>query len=483
MLLDDTIAAPATPPGRGAISVIRLSGKDAIAICSRIFRGKDLSRQASHTVHYGYIIEPAGNKDVVHNHVGAKEEEENVVDEVMVTIFRAPRSFTAEDVVEISCHGSPYIVDKIMQLLVNEGARTAGPGEFTMRAFLNGRIRLTQAEAVADIIASESAVSHKAALRQLRGGFAGKLETMREQLVRFAADLELELDFSQEDVEFVKREEMISFLDQLIAYNDALIESFGLGNAIKKGVSTVIAGRPNAGKSTLLNQLLNEERAIVSDIPGTTRDTVEEVINIRGIMFRLIDTAGIRQTDDAIEKIGVEKTLEKLQASTLFIYLFDVNTLQPDELLHDIRELNLLNHRGLLLANKIDKARWWHTARYYYTYRQAIATQAAHLSLLFISAQTGYNLDLLRQKLYAMVAGDTNLTVPDTLITNIRHYEALSKANEALHRVKRDLINKVSGELVASSLRDALYHMGEITGRVYNDEILGSIFSRFCIGK
>lgn len=469
MISTDTIAALATPQGTGAISVIRLSGKDALGICTKVFRGKNLEKQPSHTIHYGHIVDA-----------------DSIIDEVMVAIFRAPKSFTTEDVVEISCHGSPFIAEQVLQLLIKNGARAAKPGEFTLRAFMHGRIDLTQAEAVADLIASDSAASHDVALKQMRGGFATDLKNLRQQLIDYAALIELELDFGEEDVEFANRQKLIDLITQLTTHNSQFIDSFKVGNVIKNGVNTVIAGRPNAGKSTLLNKLLNEERAIVSDIPGTTRDTIEEVISIHGVQFRFIDTAGIRQTDDVIEKQGVEKTLEKLRQSSVFIYLFDVNTLHPEDLLQDIKELNLLGFKGILVGNKIDKAGWKTTAPFYHILETSINKEeniATNLELLFLSANTGFNVNLLRQKLYDITLGSQIATHNSQLITNLRHYEALVNANEALQRAKNGLGQKLSGELVAFDLRDALEHLGSITGEVSNEEVLGSIFSRFCIGK
>jgi len=464
----ETIAALATAPGVGAIAVIRLSGKDAVAVCNSVFKGKDLQTQASHTVHYGHIVD--GDK---------------VLDEVMVAIFHAPKSFTTEDVVEISCHGSPYIAEQILQLLMQKGARPAKPGEFTLRAFMNGRIDLTQAEAVADLIASDSAATHQVALKQMRGGFAKDLKQLRQQLIDYAALIELELDFGEEDVEFANRDKLIGLIEQIDGKIQPLIQSFTLGNVIKQGVNTVIAGRPNAGKSTLLNALLNEERAIVSDIPGTTRDTIEEVMVIKGIKFRFIDTAGIRNTEDVIEKIGVEKTLEKLKESSVYIYLFDVNTTTVDELASDIRELNLLGFSGVVCGNKIDKAGWKQTAPFHALIDSLRSTNpGANIpELLFVSAGTQFNLPLLKDKLYALTVRNTANNHSSEIVTNMRHYQALLQAAAALAKAKEGLQEHLSGELVAFDLRDALEHLGSITGEVSNEEVLGSIFSRFCIGK
>lgn len=464
-MLQDTIAALATPQGVGAIGVIRLSGQEAIAITDRVFKGKNLQKQASHTIHYGHIVEG-----------------EKILDEVMVSLFRSPKSFTTEDVVEISCHGSQFIAEQILQVLIKQGARAARPGEFTLRAFMNGRIDLTQAEAVADLIASDSAASHDIAINQMRGGFAHDLKNLRQQLIDYAALIELELDFGEEDVEFANRDKLLHLIAEVQAKLTPLIHSFKLGNVIKHGVNTVIAGRPNAGKSTLLNALLNEDRAIVSDIPGTTRDTIEEVINIQGIQFRFIDTAGIRNTEDVIEKKGVEKTLEKLKQSAVYIYLFDVNSLTPEELHNDIQELNLLGFRGIICGNKIDRAGWKQTAPFYKVLEAHHASQQ-HPELLFISADTHFNLPLLRQKLYALVTDNEPISGRSVLVTNIRHYEALIKSSEALSRAAHGLQQQQGGELVAFDLRDALQHLGSITGEVSNEEVLGSIFSRFCIGK
>lgn len=462
MINSDTIVALATPQGTGAIGVIRLSGKQAIAICNTVFRGKNLEKQPSHTIHYGHIMD-AGK----------------IIDEVMVALFRAPKSFTTEDVVEISCHGSPYIADQLLQLLIKIGARAAKPGEFTLRAFLNGRIDLTQAEAVADLIASDSAASHEVALKQMRGGFAHDLKALRQQLIDYAALIELELDFGEEDVEFANREKLIELIVEVEQKITPLIHSFSLGNVIKHGVNTVIAGRPNAGKSTLLNALLNEERAIVSDIPGTTRDTIEEVISINGIQFRFIDTAGIRNTEDIIEKKGVEKTLEKLKQSSVYIYLFDLTTLSPLELIQDIKELNLTGFKGIICGNKTDKTQPDVLA----SFERAVLQLGEGLELVCISADTHHNLATLRNKLYDLVVNNPMQTQSATLVTNLRHYEALVKANEALFNAKSSLENKLSGELVAFDLRQTLDHLGAITGEVSNEEVLGSIFSRFCIGK
>ncbi len=469
MISSHTIVALSTPQGVGALAVIRLSGPDAIAIVSSVFKGKDLITQPSHTIHYGHIIS-----------------DKEVIDEVMVSIFRAPKSFTTEDMVEISCHGSPYIVEQIIALLISRGAQAAKPGEFTLRAFMHGRIDLAQAEAVADLIASNSSAAHHLALQQMRGGFSTQIRDLRQRLVNFTSLVELELDFSEEDVEFANRPQLLALIDEIQTLLQPLIESFKLGNVLKHGVNTVIAGKPNAGKSTLLNALLNEERAIVSDIPGTTRDTIEEVLNLRGVQFRFIDTAGIRTTTDLVEKAGVERAIEKLKQSSIYIYLFDVNTTAPRDLLHDVQELKLTEFKGLIVGNKIDQAKAWAgTAPFYWILKNHPSTHSLnlHQQLLFISASKGTHIDILKERLYHLATGNRQLTTESTIISNMRHYEALLKANDSLNDVKNALNNGLTGELISFDLKRSLEHLGEISGEVTNEEILGNIFGKFCIGK
>ena len=458
---NQTIVALATPQGVGAIGVIRLSGAEAIQLSNKVFKGKNLEKQASHSIHYGHIVDG-----------------EKIIDEVMVAVFRAPKSFTTEDVVEISCHGSPFIAEQIIQLLIQNGARSAKPGEFTLRAFMNGRIDLSQAEAVADLIASDSSASLDLALKQMRGGFSHDIKILRTELLNFASLIELELDFGEEDVEFADRKKLMELIAAIQQKLNPLIESFQLGNVIKNGVNTVIAGKPNAGKSTLLNALLNEERAIVSEIPGTTRDTIEEVLNIKGIQFRFIDTAGIRTTEDVIEKLGVAKTMEKLKQSSVYIYLFDVNSTTPQELVNEIHELELLGFSGLVAGNKVDKANWKATAPFYKVIEES-GKNFPHL--LFISANSRYNIALLKEKLYQLATA--NLQPDSTVVTNARHYEALLKANAALNEIKIGIENQNTNDLVALDIKRALEYLGEISGEITNDEILGNIFSKFCIGK
>jgi len=445
----DTIIALATPQGVGAIGVIRLSGSNAIAITQKVWRGKDLTEQPSHTIHYGHIVD--GDKEL---------------DEVMVSLFRAPKSFTTEDVIEISCHGSPFILEQIIQLLINTGARMAAPGEFARRAFLHDRIDRSQAEAVADLIAPNSAAAHDIAIKQIRGGFADQIKGLRSQLVNFASLIELELDFSEEDVEFVHRDDLIKIIEKIKTVLKPLIESFKLGNVIKNGVNVVIAGRPNAGKSTLLNTLLNEERAIVSHIAGTTRDTIEEVLNINGVLFRFIDTAGLRHTDDSIEAMGVQKSMEKIDRADLVVYVFDVNTTSESELKNEIENLKVDHSRLLVIGNKADLAN----------------VKSIKQADLFISAKNKTGMAELKQAFIDKVI-DKTLASQNTIVANIRHYEALKNAYLALDKVLDGIDAHITTDLIAFELRRALEYLGEISGEVTNDEILGNIFSKFCIGK
>jgi tRNA modification GTPase len=446
----DTIIALATPQGVGAIGVIRLSGSNAIAITQSVWRGKDLTTQPSHTIHYGHIID--GDKDI---------------DEVMVSLFWAPKSFTTEDVIEISCHGSPFILEQILQLLITKGARMAEPGEFTLRAFLHGRIDLSQAEAVADLIASNSAAAHDIAIKQIRGGFANQIKDLRAQLVNFASLIELELDFSEEDVEFVHRDELVKIIEKIKAVLRPLIESFKLGNVIKNGVNVVIAGRPNAGKSTLLNALLNEERAIVSHIAGTTRDTIEEVLNIDGVLFRFIDTAGLRATEDSIEAMGVQKSMEKIDQADLVVYLYDVNTTSENEWKAELEKLDIGQEKLLVIGNKADLSG---------------TIENKDGADLYISAKEKNGITELKQAFVSKVI-DKTVASQNTIVANIRHYEALKKANSSLDNVLEGIDAHITTDLIAFELRRALEYLGEISGEVTNDEILGNIFSKFCIGK
>jgi tRNA modification GTPase len=452
---EDTIVALATPNGVGAIGIIRLSGPQAIIIANRVFRGKDLTLQPSHTIHFGNIMDG-----------------EAILDEVLVSLFVAPKSYTRENVVEISCHGSGYIIESIIKLLIKNGARAAKAGEFTMRAFLNGQLDLSQAEAVADLIAANSKASQQAAMQQLRGGFSNQLQNLREQLVTFASLIELELDFSEEDVEFANRAQLRQLVYDIERVIARLIQSFELGNAIKQGVNTVIAGRPNAGKSTLLNALLNEDRAIVSHIPGTTRDTIEEVLNINGINFRLIDTAGIREATDTIEQIGVQKTMEKISQTAVLLYVYDVQELTLAELQKDITSLQQPGIPIIVIANKIDLL------------RNNINTTPLPegVEQLFISAKEKQHIDELKQLIYQK-AVKGQLSGDETLITNIRHLEALQKTEQALTQVLNGLDNQVTSDFLSMDIKQGLHYLGEITGAVTTDDLLDNIFSKFCIGK
>ncbi|MDX2072648.1 MAG: tRNA uridine-5-carboxymethylaminomethyl(34) synthesis GTPase MnmE [Haliscomenobacter sp.] len=457
--MSDTIIALATPPGVGAIGVIRLSGPAAIQLVDAVFHGKKLSEQASHTIHFGTI----------------RDEKDQILDEVLVSLFIGPRSYTGEHVVEISCHGSNYIIQELIRLFIRKGARLAQPGEFTMRAFLNGRMDLSQAEAVADLIASNSAAAQQVAIKQLRGGISNEIKKLRQELIDFASLIELELDFGEEDVEFANRDQLRALVQKLLRLIHKLSDSFQLGNAIKEGVNTVIAGRPNAGKSTLLNALLNEDRAIVSEIAGTTRDTIEESLNIQGIQFRIIDTAGIREASDAIEAIGVQKTLEKVRQSAVLIYLFDVIKTQPAELEADLAQLIHDETQLLVVANKMDLnpyTEYKHYANPYFTAEQWIP----------ISAANEMNIEYLKERLYQTVVGQ-EAGMDGAVVSNARHYEALLRAQTSLEAVIQGLDNAVTTDFVAMDIRHALAYLGEITGEISTEDLLDNIFSRFCIGK
>ncbi|HVI46131.1 MAG TPA: tRNA uridine-5-carboxymethylaminomethyl(34) synthesis GTPase MnmE [Chitinophaga sp.] len=452
---DDTIVAPATAPGVGAIAVIRLSGSRAYDICNAIFPSKNLFQQASHTLHFGSIA--ANGK---------------VIDEVVISLYKGPRSYTGEDVIEISCHGSPYIQQQVIDATIAAGARMAKPGEFTQRAFLNGKLDLTQAESVADLIASNSAASHQTAMQQMRGGFSKELHALREQLITFSALIELELDFSQEDVEFADRTRLYSLVSNANDVLQHLIDSFRMGNVMKNGVNTAIVGKPNAGKSTLLNTLLNENRAIVSDIAGTTRDTIEEVLNIEGILFRLIDTAGIRESQDTIESIGVQKTMEKIREAGVVVYLFDVNELTATDIRNQITTFKSENINYLLVGNKTDIGG-----------ETAIREKFHDIpGILYISAKNHEHIQDLKNALVQKVM-DGDINTEDTIITNSRHHAALQEVLKSLQDVKQGMDNNLPGDLLALDIRRSLHYLGEITGEVTNEDRLDYIFSKFCIGK
>ncbi|MGQ2983811.1 tRNA uridine-5-carboxymethylaminomethyl(34) synthesis GTPase MnmE [Flavobacterium sp.] len=461
MIPQDTIVALATPSGAGAIAVIRISGSDAITIAAKVFAsvsGKDITKQKTHTLHLGHIID--GDK---------------IYDQVLLSLFKGTNSYTGENTVEISCHGSVYIQQQIIQLLLRKGCRMAGAGEFTLRAFLNGKLDLSQAEAVADLVASDNEASHQIAMQQMRGGFSNEIARLREELLNFASLIELELDFSEEDVEFADRTQFHELLNRIEFVLKRLIDSFAVGNVIKNGIPVAIVGEPNVGKSTLLNALLNEERAIVSDIAGTTRDTIEDELVINGIGFRFIDTAGIRETEDVVESIGIKKTFEKMEQAQVVIYL---SPLTPNGGMDDVKVevekiKNQYPHKTLIvIANKKDL----------YTQEQIDAIEPEIPGLMFISAKENTGIEELKEKLLSFVNTGA-LRNNETIVTNTRHYDSLLKALEEIQKVQWGLRSGLPADLMAIDIRQALYYFGEITGQVTNDELLGNIFANFCIGK
>ncbi|MGB0368411.1 MAG: tRNA uridine-5-carboxymethylaminomethyl(34) synthesis GTPase MnmE [Flavobacteriales bacterium] len=458
--IDDTIMALATASGAGAIAVIRMSGKNAFTIADKVFRAKGkktISKAESHTLVFGDILDG-----------------DELVDEVLISVFRNPKSFTGEDSVEISCHGSVFIQKRILNLLSKNGCRMAKPGEYTMRAFMNRKMDLSQAEAVADLIASSSEAAHKVAMHQMRGGFSSELKVLREELIHFASLIELELDFSEEDVEFADRTQMVDLINRINNKIDQLIGSFELGNVIKEGVQVAIIGEPNAGKSTLLNALLNEERAIVSDIAGTTRDTVEDELVIEGIRYRFIDTAGIRKTEDTIENLGIERTMQKAEQADVVMFLFDASTYSSKQLQSEIDDLKSrkddLETRLILVANKTDKT------------EENIEDKFSGFKTVSISAKEKSGIEDLKSRLTQFV-NLSALKEDQTIVTNTRHIEALSEAKKSLLEVLQGFENQMSGDLVAIDIRKSLFHLGEITGEITTDDLLGNIFGKFCIGK
>ena len=457
MIHKDTIIALSTAPGVGAIAVLRISGPDAISIAEKHFQAlgnKKLSTQSSHTIHLGYIID---NK--------------SVIDKVLISLFKDPNSYTGEDVVEISCHGSRYIQQKIMEVLLRSGCRQAEPGEFTLRAFLNGKMDLSQAEAVADLIASESEAAHGIAIQQMRGGIGDEIRKLRTELVNFAALIELELDFSGEDVEFADKSQFQELLNRIREYLKNLLDSFQLGNAIKQGIPVAIIGEPNVGKSTLLNALLNEEKAIVSDIPGTTRDAIEDEIQIRGVSFRFIDTAGLRETADVIEGIGIQRTHEKIANARVVLHLTtaketEASTYRLEEF-HSLKK-KYPDKKFIRVFTKKDLVN--------------SAGNEKQPESVYLSAKTGAGVDELKTLLYDLVL-EGEVKGDQTMLSNSRHYAALQEALQAILAVQQGLEVGNSGDLLAVDIRQALHHLGEITGEVTTDELLGTIFSNFCIGK
>ncbi|MGL2966281.1 tRNA uridine-5-carboxymethylaminomethyl(34) synthesis GTPase MnmE [Flavobacterium sp. XGLA_31] len=465
MIEQETIVALASPSGAGAIAVIRISGNQAFPIAEQVFQsvsGKSILKQKTHTIHLGHIVE-----------------EGKVYDQVLLSLFKNPHSYTGEDVIEISCHGSTYIQQQIIQLLLRKGCRMAQAGEFTLRAFLNGKLDLSQAEAVADLISSDNEASHQIAMQQMRGGFSNEIAKLREELLNFASLIELELDFAEEDVEFADRTQFRELLNRIEFVLKRLIDSFAVGNVIKNGIPVAIVGEPNVGKSTLLNALLNEERAIVSEIAGTTRDTIEDELVINGIGFRFIDTAGIRETEDVVESIGIKKTFEKIEQAQVIIYLMDSSQLALDnENLKEVRiELEKIKNQFpmkalVVIGNKADKL---------------TAAQTAHLTntipnILLLSAKDKLGIDDLKNQLLSFVNTGA-LRNNETIVTNTRHYDSLLKALEEIQKVRFGLDSHLSSDLMAIDIKQALYYFGEITGEVTNDELLGNIFANFCIGK
>lgn len=474
MQINNTITALATASGAGAIAIIRVSGSEAIAIVSSIFKAKNgakLDEQASHTLHLGNITD--GNR---------------VIDESLVSLFRGSKSYTGEPTVEISCHGSPYIQQEILQLLLRKGCRAAKAGEFTLRAFINGKMDLSQAEAVADLIASDNAASHQIAMQQMRGGFSDEIAQLRQELLDFASLIELELDFAEEDVEFANREQFQNLITKITRVLKRLIDSFATGNVIKNGIPVAIVGKPNVGKSTLLNALLNEERAIVSEIAGTTRDSIEDEISIGGIGFRFIDTAGIRETEDVIEGLGIKRTFEKIEKSQVVIFLSPPAPASPagrpgggvsQSILSEMDKIqdNFPSKPILLIVNKIDQISKEQQQEIDVSLSAVPGTQH-----LLISAKTGQGIEELKNKLLEFVNTGA-LRNNETIVTNSRHYDALLKALEEIEKVQWGIDNDLTSDLMAIDIREALYHFGEITGQVTNDELLDNIFANFCIGK
>ncbi|MFC2152334.1 tRNA uridine-5-carboxymethylaminomethyl(34) synthesis GTPase MnmE [Bacteroidota bacterium] len=462
MINNDIICAISTPQGNGAIAVIRLSGDESVALCDKIFKtntNKRLIDQPANTIHYGTVID-----------------RENIIDEVVISLFKNPHSYTGEDVVEISCHGSVYIQQQILQLLIRNGARLAKPGEFTLRAFINGKMDLSQAEAVADVIASSSASSHKVAIQQMRGGFSSEIANLRDRLLNFISLLELELDFSEEDVEFADRKQLDDLLNNIQILIQKLLKSFDLGNVIKNGVPVAIVGHTNVGKSTLLNRILNEEKAIVSEIAGTTRDVIEDVINIEGVAFRFIDTAGIRDTVDTIETIGIERTYDRISKASIVLLIVDAteDTGNIEKAVKTVEDkIGDSDKKLIVVVNKIDQA------TIEYNFNKLLRDKDA---VVKISAKTGENINQLIDELLTVV-NLSALKHNEVIVTNVRHYEALEKASESLQRAIDGLRSGITGDFLAQDIRETLHYLGEITGEITTDEVLGNIFKNFCIGK
>lgn len=458
----DTICALSTPPGVGAIAVIRVSGDKTFKICDKIFHPQNkkvkLKTSESHKIYFGLI-----------------KDKDNILDEVLISVFKNPHSYTGEDSVEISCHGSEFIQQKIIELLLKQGIRLAEPGEFTLRAFLNGKFDLSQAEAVADLIASHSKTSHELAINQMRGGFSDKIKKLRKQLINFSSLIELELDFSEEDVEFADREKLSELLSELKNEVTTLIDSFSIGNVLKKGIPVAIIGKANVGKSTLLNTILNEEKAIVSDIPGTTRDFIEDTIIIKGVSFRFIDTAGLRDAQDKIETIGIERTHQKIKQAKIILYVFDVSKCTSERLHKIVEEFSEYikdnSKHFILIGNKIDKL----------IEMPKGVKELFDLETIFISAKRKENISAISESLMRSI--NTEMMINTTIISNSRHFEMLTKVNDAITNIENGLLNDIPTDLLTTDIRDALHYLGEITGEITTNEILGNIFGKFCIGK
>lgn len=470
MIQNDTIVALASPSGAGAIAVIRISGNDAIAVSKSIFNsisGKDITKQKTHTLHLGHIVDDT-----------------KIIDQVLLSIFKEPNSYTGENTIEISCHGSTYIQQQIIQLLLRKGCRMAKAGEFTLRSFLNGKMDLSQAEAVADLISSDNEASHQIAMQQMRGGFSNEIKQLRQELLNFASLIELELDFAEEDVAFADRTQFRELLNRIEFVLKRLIDSFAVGNVIKNGIPVAIVGEPNVGKSTLLNALLNEERAIVSEIAGTTRDTIEDELVIGGIGFRFIDTAGIRETADVIESLGIRKTFEKIEQAQVVLYLVDGSRMSVGGKLEDLllevgKTRNQFPQKPIVvIINKMDLISPENVS----IIDEKLTTNNQQLTTIYISAKENIGVDELKNQLLSFVNTGA-LRNNETIVTNTRHYDSLLKALDEIQKVNYGLQTNISSDLMAIDIREALYHFGMITGEVTNDELLGNIFANFCIGK
>ena len=454
MNINDTIVAQSTAFGESALAIVRITGKDAIKIANKVFPNKDLNKVKSHTIHFGNII---------HN--------DEVIDEVLVSVFKAPNSYTKENLIEISCHGSSYIIKKIITITINLGARIANKGEFTFRSFLNGNIDLSQAEAVADIISSNSKISHKLAINHIKGVFSNKIKELRKDLIDFSSLLELELDFSEEDVEFANRKKLNETVNEIIDYSDIIIDSFKLNNVIKDGINVIILGKPNVGKSTILNALLNEEKAIISDIPGTTRDIIEDTITIGGNIVRFIDTAGLRNTIDKIEKIGIEKALKKTKEASIILYIIDLNVSNIKSIKSELESKVLKDKNVFIIGNKADLQIKDDVKTYFKSKKHLIISGIKEKDVVKLKKliENYINLNLIREE--------------SSIMINERHYQLLKKVKNSLINVKNNIKNKSNTDLLAMDVKYALNYLGEITGEITNDEILGNIFSKFCIGK